>query len=54
MSRRDDNEGEDTPKTLSDVLAFIACNLGVFVFKCMVIVVVWLVAIDVLEKILLK
>jgi len=48
------DEDDDTPKTLSDALAFIACNLGVFVFKCMVIIILWLGIVQLLENWLLK
>jgi hypothetical protein len=54
MNQHDDNEDDDAPKTLSDALAFIACNLGVFVFKCMAIIVLWLGVVQLLEKWLLK
>jgi hypothetical protein len=54
MNQHDNNEDEDMPKTLSDALAFIACNLGVFVFKCTAIIVLWLGIVKLLENWLLK
>jgi hypothetical protein len=54
MNQHDGNEDENTPKTLSEALAFIACNLGIFVFKCMAIIVLWLGLVQLLEKWLLK
>lgn len=53
MNKHDDNE-DNMPKTLSEALVFIACSLGVFAFRIMVVVFIWIVAFHYLEKWLVK